>query len=247
MNILEIEKESYQKGTILRITEQIIQNLLPDPNFYLTGYADMQDLLGAEYPYRYAISIAKKLDDRIIDAIQNGPTPEYHRLYESTNDELNALVQKISQALTAQNIPNLPVKATVHDHELDDAFHRTLRYPVSHKMIATRAGLGWIGKTDLFISIRFGPRIRLASILLNYPLSSVGAPITESRCGTCAICVKQCPAKAATGKLWNVHVDRNEFYDPHKCKNHCREVSRRNLDAVISLCGICVSVCPKGR
>ena len=27
-----------------------------------------------------------------------------------------------------------------------------LRYDISHKMVATRAGLGWIGKTDLFVS-----------------------------------------------------------------------------------------------
>ena len=38
---------------------------------------------------------------------------------------------------------------------------------ISHKMVATRAGLGWIGKADLFISSRFGPRLRLVSILIN--------------------------------------------------------------------------------
>jgi len=32
-----------------------------------------------------------------------------------------------------------------------------LTYDLSHKMVATRAGLGWIGKTDLFISEAFGP------------------------------------------------------------------------------------------
>jgi epoxyqueuosine reductase QueG len=49
----------------------------------------------------------------------------------------------------------------------------------SHKMVATRAGLGWIGKTDLFVSNKYGPRVRLASIRIDAPVSSINKPINN--------------------------------------------------------------------
>jgi epoxyqueuosine reductase QueG len=114
-------------------------------------------------------------------------------------------------------------------------------------MVATRAGLGWIGKTDLFISKEFGPRLRLVSILLKTPVKSESNPVNISRCGYCNICVDICPAKAANGKLWDITVDREEFFDPWKCRNQCVEfgITRLGIDARI--CGICVAVCPVGR
>jgi epoxyqueuosine reductase QueG len=45
-------------------------------------------------------------------------------------------------------------------------------------MAATRAGIGWIGKKDLLVSEKFGPRNRLASVLTNYPFENLGGPIT---------------------------------------------------------------------
>ena len=100
---------------------------------------------------------------------------------------------------------------------------KTLRYKVSHKMIGTRAGLGWIGKTDLFVSDAFGPRLRLVSILVNMPVGIPGQTIDKSRCGRCNICVEECPAHAATGQLWDIHTDRDQFFDARKCYEKCGE------------------------
>ena len=47
-------------------------------------------------------------------------------------------------------------------------------------MIATRAGLGWIGKTDLFISKDIGARLRLVSILIDRPVKTAGKTIMIS-------------------------------------------------------------------
>ena len=117
----------------------------------------------------------------------------------------------------------------------------------SHKMVATRAGLGWIGKTDLLVSEKFGPRLRLATVLTNYRFDNLGIPITESRCGKCGICVEACPSQAANGNSWNVSLDRDQFYDAFKCRDMCRKLSLERLDKEISICGICVCVCPKGQ
>jgi epoxyqueuosine reductase QueG len=165
----------------------------------------------------------------------------------SANDELNSIVKNMASLFTRKGVQSQAIPATVHDADLDDEYSKTLRLRYSHKMAATRSGVGWIGKTDLLISHKYGPRVRLASILTNYQFSETGVPIDESHCGTCQICVDKCPAHAASGKLWNVSTDRNDFYDAFKCRSMCRELSMRNIQKEISLCGICVSVCPIGK
>jgi epoxyqueuosine reductase len=136
----------------------------------------------------------------------------------------------ISSKLNELEIDNQPIKATIDEHELTGKNLENYSYHTSHKMIATRAGIGWIGKTDLLISLKFGPRIRLASILTNFQFSRLGIPINESRCGECNICVIKCPANAANGKLWDIHIDRDQFYNPLKCRNKCRELSKERIN-----------------
>ncbi len=114
-------------------------------------------------------------------------------------------------------------------------------------MAATRAGLGWIGKTDLFVSEQFGPRLRLATVLTDRPLGPVGTPVEKSRCGNCTLCVDACPAGAATGISWYAGLDRDAFFDARRCRESCRKLSKSALNEDISLCGICVAVCPVGR
>jgi hypothetical protein len=108
----------------------------------------------------------------------------------------------------------MPVQATVHESELDAEYFTTLRHDFSHKMTATHAGLGWIGKTDLLVSQDFGPRVRLASLLVDYPLKDAGTPVTESRCGSCRICVTHVPARRPMHAMETRKLDRNEFLTP---------------------------------
>jgi epoxyqueuosine reductase QueG len=219
-----------------------------DKPYFRYGYADMRGLLSGKYAeYSHGISIIRRLDDRIIEDIVQGPTAEYHGHYNDVNSELNRILESISHELTGAGIRNMPVKATVHDSELDAEYFTTLRHDFSHKMTATRAGLGWIGRTDLLVSEDFGPRVRLASMLVDYPLKDAGIPVTESRCGSCRICIDACPGNAASGMLWNTSVDRNEFFDPFRCRDYCRKISMERLNEVISLCGKCIQVCPHGK
>ncbi len=230
------------------VIDQIVEKYAGNSNDFITGYADLRGLLHKNYNgYSYGIVIGKKLDYDIIDSVSGGPNLEYYLLYKKTNEELEALVRQISDELDNLGISSIPVSPTVSDEEINNRFSETLRVDFSHKMAATRAGLGWIGKTGLLVSVKFGPRLRLATILVKKPLFSVKKPCNESKCGKCNICVDLCPAKAANGKLWNINTDRNEFYDPFKCREQCRILSMKNLNIDISICGICVSVCPIGK
>ncbi len=235
------------KGTFREMIEKIIQNCTGSSDDYITGFADMEGLIAGS-SLRYGIVIGRQLDNRIVDAIAGGPTLEYLNHYRAMNSELSALIHNIGNQISGMGYTCRIIEPTINDSDITDKYYNTtLRTPVSHKMIATRAGLGWIGKTDLFISKRFGPRLRLVSLLTDYPLPVSGSPVEKSRCGNCDKCVVSCPAGAATGSLWDIHTDRDYFFNPHKCRDKCRELAKTILNSDLSVCGICVSVCPVGK
>jgi epoxyqueuosine reductase len=229
--------------------EQIIENRLDPSAEYIYGFANLKGLLSPDFKdYPFGISIGKKLDDSILDSIENGPTVEYYDHYNDTNDALNTLATSICEDLRKKNVKCIPVVATITSTEDEyELLSEILRYKVSHKLIATRAGLGWIGKTDLLVTKEFGARLRLVSILVDGPVKVTGKSIDRSRCGRCDICVRKCPAQAANGRLWDINTDRDLFFDAYKCRNMCRELGRTLLNRDTRICGICVSVCPVGR
>ncbi len=224
----------------------VISHLVPSENF-IYGFADLTGLLINKFTgYNYGISIGLRLDSSIVDEIIGGPTMRYFLHYKKINEDLAVLSGKIIADLKKNNIDALDISPTVSTEELDSIYFNTLRTDLSHKMVATRAGLGWIGKTDLLITREFGPRLRLTSILLKEHVVSHTKPIDKSRCGSCRICVDICPAKAANGKAWNIDTDREQFYDPWKCRNQCAEFGRDRLSMNARVCGICVAACPIG-
>lgn len=231
------------------IKEIIKSNLIPKEDF-IFGFADLRGLIDEKFNgYNYGVSIGKRLDDTIIDGIKNGPTIEYYNHYHQINNELAALTMKIQADLKKAGVASVAVAPTVSagTKEYNDEYLKTLTADISHKMVATRAGLGWIGKSDLFISGVFGPRLRLVSMLLNQDPGIDSVPVEESKCGKCEVCVVKCPANAATGRLWNVNIRRNDFFDPHKCRKKCNELARQRLNVDARICGLCVSVCPLGK
>lgn len=227
--------------------EAALRSCLP-PERYRFGFADLHGLLPNEYAeYPSGISILRKLDSQAADSAVDGPSPAYFREYNRANEELAEAAAAVAAAVSALGLKALALPPTLHDAQLDEHYKATLRAPISHKMLATRSGLGWIGKTDLLVSVDFGPRVRLASVLLGSELPAYGEPIERSRCGSCDACARSCPARAATGAEWRVGVDRDEFFDAHKCRENCLMLSRLRLGENVSVCGICVSVCPRGK
>lgn len=228
------------------IKKIIKSHLIPREN-YLFGFADMKGFVDEKFGnFSYGISVARKLDDNIIDLIKKGPTVEYYDHYNQVNDELLDVSQKIAEDLNRINIQTIVIRPTVTTEELDSIYKETQRTEVSHKMVATRAGLGWIGKTGLLVTKVFGPRLRLTTILTNTVLTPESKPYDMSECGTCRICVKCCPARAANGKSWNILVDRDKFLNANKCREMCAAFGKEALNKESHICGICMAVCPVG-
>jgi epoxyqueuosine reductase len=117
-------------------------------------------------------------------------------------------------------------------------------YPLfTHKMAATSAGLGWVGKNGLLISPDFGPRLSLATVLTDAPLQ-VGTPVERSLCGDCGLCMKFCPSDAITGEEWSRHEPFPELMRMDRCASH-----KKKIKALYGKpnCGLCINICPYGR
>ena len=108
--------------------------------------------------------------------------------------------------------------------------------------MATKAGLGWIGKCGLLITKSFGSALRLTTVLTNIELST-SEPVKNSICGSCRACVEACPTNAILGRNWHVGMPRNKIYDPFICRNFIQEIVRKkNIEDLI--CGKCIVSCP---
>lgn len=232
---------------VTNIIRKVIEKHLVPRESFIYGFADLTNLVDQNYgEHHFGISIGRKLDSRIVNGVMHGPTLIYYNHYRNINDELTDLVNNIVTDLRLVGVSAIPTETTVTTEKLDTEYADTLRTKLSHKMVATRSGLGWIGKSDLLISKEFGPRLRLATILTNYPLEGDKSPVESSRCGSCKICMDRCPAGAISGISWDISLDRDEFFDAFKCREQCRKFGEENLKMNVRVCGICVAVCPFG-
>jgi len=122
-------------------------------------------------------------------------------------------------------------------------FISTLYSLFNHKMAATSAGLGWIGKNGLLISVDHGPRLSLATVLTDAPLAP-DAPMEYSLCGSCTLCIDHCPSGAITGREWSRSDPFVELVRLEVCRGH--KTGKRGTTGKPN-CGLCINICPYGR
>ncbi len=208
---------------------------LIDKGAALCGFGDLGGVVDGDL--RRGVSVAVALPPDVLLSIAGGPSRIYFDAYHGINAKLDELVSAGADYLKERGYrAHAQTRANVKEHE-------GYRTALPHKTVATRAGLGWIGKSALLVTREFGPAIRLSSLLTDAPLS-VGEPINKSQCGNCTACMDHCPGKAITGKLWDVAMDRDEFFDAAACRKAARALSKKRLNEEISLCGKCIVVCP---
>jgi epoxyqueuosine reductase len=173
-----------------------------------------------------AVSVAFHLSDRILEDVVDGPTRLYFFHYQRVNVLLDELGLKITNFIQSRGGEALPVPAS----QLVD-WERQLAH-VSHKHIAARAGLGWIGRNNLLVSPRFGSRQRLITVLTSMPLI-VDDPIPWG-CGECRACLSSCPSQSIK--------ERPEEFDHVGCYQMVKTLVKK---AGISqnICGLCVKAC----
>lgn len=209
------------------------------------GYSRPGDALPERYRrLPYAITLVYKLSDAIVDEIITQadpprPTFSYFQHYRAVNAFLDSKTLWITAMLERIGARALPVAASQSVKDMGP-----YRGIFPHKTAAVLAGLGWIGKSALFVSPQFGPRVRLATVLTDYPL-----PVSKTEplpgCGACMRCVKACPASAITGKPYTPGCSRSDLFDPQACSEHMKRAYQQIGRGAV--CGICMAVCPFGR
>lgn len=197
--------------------------------------------------YPRAISIGIPLLNAVVDSLLTDKdsktavlTYHYH-VHQSINAALDRAALLVSLHLQQEGFNAYPVPASqIVDQESQYGLF-------SHKLAANLAGLGWIGKNCLLINPTYGPRLRLVTVLTD-ALLPADQPINGD-CGTCSLCVDQCPAQALTGIAFHPAHSRNVRFKPELCAAHSRQRKEGwNATAVNGIiCGICMAICPYGR
>jgi epoxyqueuosine reductase QueG len=216
-----------------------IKDVLLAKGASLVGFADLSGIPAeTRDSKRYAVSIGVALDASIIAGINDGPTPEYRADYKRANALLSNLGKIARDVIEAEGYKAIAKEPT--HVGIDPETHSTI---LPHKTVATKAGLGWIGKCALLVTEKYGSALRITTVLTDAELE-VGEPITGSRCNDCTICVVSCPGKAPSGKNWDPNLHRDSFYDAFACAKAARERALAKIGVDDTICGICISVCP---
>lgn len=132
------------------------------------------------------------------------------------------------------------------------------------KDAAVMAGLGCIGKNNLFVTPDYGPRVRLRAMLLDVELPATG-PLEFDPCNGCAMpCRAACPQAAFQKKIYRqaeLGLDelpgRSGVYSRQRC-NLQMQVDIRNSANIkvdeqgtagrrVKYCRLCEFACPVGK
>ena len=218
---------------------QRLEALATELGFDLFGVADVAGLRGGflleprtRDRFGLAISLGKRLNDAVLEDIDDHPTPLYFHHYRQTNAFLDRGALLLAGRIQEFGHGALPIAAS----QIVD--WKNQRAHVSHKHIGRAAGLGWFGRNNLLVNARLGARFRLVTILTDMPLEPNGPPADD--CGTCRACIASCPAAAIK--------ERREDFDHRACFEKLKEFQRQRLVSQF-ICGVCVKACrgPKGR
>lgn len=210
--------------------------LLREQGAKLVGFGNMAGL--SRDGLDSAVALALPLPADTVAGIGSGPTRNYFEQYHALNRELDRLAETAARYITGLGFRTVAQTTTT---VVETAGYRT---EVPHKTCATRAGLGWIGKSALLVTPEYGPAVRLTSVLTNGQFDVYGSPVNTSRCGSCTKCTDACPGHAIHNALWNVAVTREQLVDVEACRGAARKLAAERIHEEITLCGKCIQVCP---
>ena len=174
----------------------------------------------------YAVSLGVPLSGKIVDGIEDHPTKLYFYHYKQVNYLLDRLSLQVTKFIQEKNYSALPIPASqVIDREKQ-------RGHLSHREAAALAGLGWIGRSCLLVTPGYGARVRLVTVLTDFPLSADKA--LKKSCANCRRCITACPAGAIRGK--------SEEFGRDRCFRQL-DIFRNKYGIGHHICGLCVKAC----
>ena len=172
------------------------------------------------------ISLGVFLSRGVLEDIGEHPTRLYLHHYRQANYFLDRNAFILARRIEALGARALPVAAT---QTID---WNVQRGHLSHKEVARRAGLGWIGRNNLLVTPARGAQVRLVTVLTDLPLTTDRPHPGD--CGDCRRCLDTCPAGAIGEKA--------EDFDHRQCYRQL-QVFKNSLNLGHYICGVCVRAC----
>ncbi len=221
------KKENYQNLKDITLTE----------GASLFGVADLSKVKTDDFlidkklldKLPYAISIGVALSPTVLEEIIDHPTQLYFHHYRQINLLLDQIALKVTQYIIKKGFSALPIAASQIVDWQNQKAH------LSHKRIGVAAGLGWIGRNNLLVNLKYGAQIRLVTILTDIPLMGAtpkgDAPLD---CGECRKCIEVCPAQAIK--------EKPEDFQHLKCFEKLKEFQKKGYVGQY-ICGVCVKAC----
>ena len=173
--------------------------------------------------HKYAIAITVEMDHRMMQS-----APEGSSVMESSEQYLQSGVLALKLA------------AWIRELGYEASSHIDGNYEVICPLVAVDAGLGTIGRMGLLMTPRLGPRVRIAVVTSNLPISfeeRIPDRTTLHFCHLCKKCARVCPSAAIPeGPRTNVEEMERWQIDSERCY-HFWTTSGTD-------CGRCITTCP---
>ena len=209
-----------------------IKNYLTDLGASKVGFADVNGLASEFTDLPNGISLVLKLPKKAMELVDNEDYEEYWKCFHSQIDRLSEIALK-----GEEYIKNLGYDAFALTMTRNECDMEKLLSILPYKTIATKAGLGWIGRSALFVTPEYGSAVVLGAILTDMPLE-FGDEITDSECDECTNCQEACPVGAINPQKWNSRLKREDIIDIEVCSEYIIDQYKSGFG-----CTKCMSEC----
>lgn len=196
------------------------------------GYADVDGLASELIDLPNGINLVLKLPKYAMQLVNNEEYESYWRCFHAKVAELSEIAIK-----GEEYIKNLGYDAFALTMTRNECDMKKLLSILPYKTIATKSGLGWIGRSALFVTPEYGSAVVLGAILTDMPLE-FGEPVTDSSCEDCTNRCDACPVDAINPQKWNDRLNRDDIIDIDACFEYIMDQYKNGLG-----CTKCMSEC----
>lgn len=137
--------------------------------------------------------------------------------------------------------------AAIREHEPDFVAKPCVdTVPISDKLWAWRAGLGWIGRNTMLVHPVLGTYCYIGALVTPYTVDEYDNPL-PNRCGTCRRCLDACPNHALRYDVerGTVRLDANCCASYHTIENRDSQLpANLKLSGYAFGCDVCQLACP---
>jgi epoxyqueuosine reductase QueG len=153
--------------------------------------------------------------------------------YKPIYTALEALSFRLAEALRAAG---QRAEALTYEHSID---------LLDLKRAAVEAGLGVLGKNNLVVSKRYGPRVRFGAVFTDADWPANGPPL-DYFCPSCTLCWNACPTRAL-GPAGFQRAACIAEYNPTPALAALQDrLERRPSPCTRLQCTACITACPIG-